>query len=294
MAASDMPAAELDIDASLVGALLAEQHPDLAHLPLAEIGSGWDNAIFRLGDDFVVRLPRRQLAVPLVLHEQRWLPGLAPDLPLPVPAPVRVGVPSAGFPWPWSVCWWLDGEPALSSPLAAPLVTATELGRFVAALHQPAPPDAPINPYRGVHLVEREAITLDAVERLGGAVDGPRVRALWTELSSAPVWAGPPVWLHGDLHPGNLLVRDGKLTAVIDFGDLTSGDPATDLAVAWMLFLPEVRPVFRDAVGNVDDATWTRARAWALAFGIVLSASSADNPPYAELGARTLAAALAG
>jgi aminoglycoside phosphotransferase (APT) family kinase protein len=289
-----MPTAEIDVDEALVRALLEQQHPDLAPLRLTPLANGWDNALFRLGEDLVVRLPRRKLAVPLLYNEQQWLPTLAPHLPLPVPAPVRIGEPGPIYPWPWSICWWLDGEPALTAPLAAPLVAATELGHFLAALHQPAPVDAPVNLYRGVHLAEREAIVLGAVERLGDAIDGARVRELWAELSAAPIWSGPPLWLHGDVHPGNLLVKDGKLSAVIDFGDLTSGDPATDLAVAWMLFLPEVRPVLRDAVGDVDDATWTRARAWALAFGTVLSASSADNPPYAALGARTLAAALEG
>jgi aminoglycoside phosphotransferase (APT) family kinase protein len=286
-----MPAAEVAIDAALVRALLVEQHPDLADLELTELAFGWDNVLFRLGDELVVRLPRRQLAVPLVEHEQRWLPELAPHLPLPIPAPVRVGRAGSGFPWPWSICPWFPGTSALVTPPTGPGAAADALGGFLRALHRPAPADAPTNPFRGTPLADREPRTREALEHLGLAVDGPRLRSLWDDLVSAPPWAAPPVWVHGDTHPGNLVVHEGRLAAVVDFGDLTAGDPASDLAVGWMLFPAEARARFRTAVGaDADDALWTRGRAWALGIGLSLLATSADNPSYAAMAERTIAA----
>ena len=283
-----MPAAEHPIDAALVRGLLDDQHPDLAQHELTRLACGWDNEIFRLGEDLLVRLPRRQLAAGLLLHEQRWLPQLAPCLPLPIPAPLRVGVGGRGYPWAWSVCPWFEGETAAEASLDLPRV-ARELGAFVAALHMPAPAAAPANEFRGVPLAERGDVLEARVAALGEAVDADSVRACWADATSAPVHAGPAVWLHGDLHPANLLVRDDSLVAVLDFGDVTGGDPATDLAAAWMLFPPDVRPAFRAAVGGVDEATWRRARGWALSHAIACLASSADDPRMDGVGAQTLA-----
>ena len=275
-------------------ALLREQFPDLASLELVEIDSGWDNAIYRLGPDLVVRLPRRTMGAALLEHEQRWLPELAPRLPLPVPVPLRVGMPTHGYPWQWSICPWLPGESALRVAVDDVGEAAATLGRFVAALAEPAPPDAPPNPFRGVPLADRTE-RLDAnLNALGDAVDRVAVRALWSELVTTPAWDGPAVWLHGDLHPGNVLVDHGRISAVIDFGDLTGGDPAMDLSAAWMLFPASVRPVFRAAAGGCDEDTWRRARAWALAFGVACLASSADTPEYSALGHRVVQAALTG
>jgi aminoglycoside phosphotransferase (APT) family kinase protein len=292
--AQNTPAAEVVVDETLVRSLLAEQHPDLAHLPLKPLASGWDNAIFRLGDDLVVRLPRRQLAAALVEHEHRWLPGLAGRLPLPIPVAVREGRPAAAYPWSWSICRWFPGTVAVKAPLEDRALAARTLGAFVVAMHQPAPPDAPENPFRGVPLAERDGVMRERVDELAGILDAPAVTACWDEALTVPPWSGPALWLHGDLHPANLLVHEGRLSAVIDFGDLTSGDPATDLAVAWMLFPPELRPVFRSAAGDVDDDTWARARGWALSLGVAYLAHSADNPMFRELADQTLAAALAG
>jgi len=275
-----------------VRALLRDQFPDLAGLELVELDPGWDNAIFRLGSELTVRLPRRAMGAQLVEHEQRWLPELAPCLPLPVPVPLHRGTPAHGYPWRWSICPWLPGEPALRVAVDDNADAAHTLGRFVAALAEPAPPDAPPNPFRGVPLAQRTDRLDAALDALGDTVDRVAIRALWSELVATPPWVGPPLWLHGDLHPGNVLVDHGRISAVIDFGDLTGGDPAMDLSVAWMQFAPTVRGVFRDAAGGCDDDTWRRARAWALAFGLACLASSADTPEFAALGRRAVESAL--
>ena len=273
-------------------ALLREQFPDLAPLGLVEVDSGWDNAIFRLGPDLVVRLPRRTMGAALLEHEQRWLPELAPRLPLPIPVPLHVGLPGHGYPWRWSICPWLPGESALRVAVDDELEAADALGRFVAALAEPAPFHAPTNPFRGVALAPRTERLDAALGTLGDAVDRVAIRALWSDLVTTPPWPGSAVWLHGDLHPGNVLVDHGRISAVIDFGDLTGGDPAMDLSAAWMLFPSSARHVFRAAAGGCDDDTWRRARAWALAFGVACLASSADTPEYTALGHRAIDAAL--
>lgn len=287
----DKPPAEVEITPGLVRSLLADQHPDLADRPLAVLDAGWDNVMVRLGDDLLVRLPRRSSAAPLVLHEQRWLPELAPRLPLAVPAPLRVGRPSPGYPWAWSVVPWFEGSSALTRPPSDPDAAATALAGFLTALHQPAPPTAPPNPYRGIPLADRDERTLGWIDQLPDHVDGPRARACWAHHAALPRWAGPPQWLHGDLHPHNLVVRDGRIAAVIDFGDITAGDPATDLAIAWMLLPPRSRAVLRAGSG-VDDATWERGRGWALTLGLAYLANSASTPGFAEVGAATIAAVL--
>ncbi len=286
-----MPAAEVDIDDALVRALLREQFPDLAALPLTPLSSGWDNVLYRLGPHLVVRLPRRAAAAPLVAHEQQWLPVLAPRLPLPIPAPVRAGRPGCGYPWAWNVVPWFDGASALAEPPRDLSAAATTIGRFVRALHTPAPADAPPNPVRGVPLADRSARLHDTVEALRDEIDAGAIERTWSQLVDTPPWPGPPVWLHGDLHPANILVDRGAISAVVDWGDITSGDPATDLAVAWMLFPPDQRLVFRAAAGHVDDDTWARARGWALALGLAYLGNSADNPAFAALGRRVIDAA---
>jgi aminoglycoside phosphotransferase (APT) family kinase protein len=287
------PAAEVDVDEPLIRSLLQHQMPDLAELPLVLLASGWDNVIYRLGDDLVVRLPRRELAATLVEHELQWLPVLAPTLPLPIPAPIRGGHASDGYPWSWSVCPWLPGVAAEQASLSDTREAAATLGRFVGALHRPAPPDAPANPFRGVPLRDRAAVMLERIDAVADVIDGAAARSSWDELLTTPEWTGPPLWLHGDLHPLNVLVDNGRVSAVIDFGDLTAGDPATDLSVAWMMFSPAERSGFRDAAGDVDDHTWRRARGWALALALAYLANSADGPLLARIGERTIAAVLA-
>jgi aminoglycoside phosphotransferase (APT) family kinase protein len=290
------PRAEVDIHASLVRELLREQHPDLADRALTEVGEGWDNTLFRLGSDLAVRLPRRAVSAVLVEHEQRWLPTLS-RLPLPIPAPVRIGVPGCGYPWSWSVVPWFDGTCALMQPPLDPAPAADDLGAFLQSLHQPAPADVPANPWRA-SLDSRTSLMTERLQRVDGVVDGHAVVALWDRALSAPSWPGPPLWIHGDLHPGNLVVNARRLSAVIDFGDLTSGDPATDLSVAWMLFPPALRPKFREAARNafnpIDDHTWMRARGWALTLGLAYLAYSEDDEAMGVLGKATIAAALEG
>ena len=290
--AGNMPAAEVDIDAELVRSLLRDQHPDLAGLELQQVAFGWDNVVFRLGDDLAVRIPRRQLAADLIRSEQRWLAELAPHLPLPVPAPVRVGRPALGYPWTWSVVAWMDGTDAATDPPVDPHETAEVLGGFLRALHQPAPPDAPVNRFRGIPLADRHAITVQAIDAIRDDLDVDSVRAAWAAALAVPPYDGPALWVHGDLHPANLVVRDGHLAGVIDFGDLTSGDPATDLLVAWSLLPRSEHETFRAAAGGVDDDTWARGRGWAVAHAVACLASSADNPTIAGFSRRGLAAAL--
>jgi len=291
------PRAEVDIDASLARALLREQHPDLADLSLTQIGEGWDNTLFRLGSDLVVRLPRRAVAAALVEHEQRWLPILASRLPLPIPLPVRIGIAGCGYPWPWSVVPWFAGECALVQPPLDLSSAAPDLGAFLRTLHRPAPADVPVNPWRA-SLESRTSVMVERLQRIDGIVDRAAVAALWDRVLATPSWPGPPLWIHGDLHPGNLVVHDRRVSAVIDFGDLTSGDPATDLSVAWMLFPPALRPHFREAARNnfhaVDDDTWMRARGWALTLGVAYLSYSHDDEAMGALGKATIIAALEG
>jgi aminoglycoside phosphotransferase (APT) family kinase protein len=278
----DTPAAEIDIDAALVRSLLAEQHPDLADRSLRLVANGWDNAILRLGDDLVVRLPRRAAAAQLIEHEQRWLPGIAERVRTPVPMPVRIGVAGKGFPWSWTVAEWFDGERASTLSHESLVPAAGALADFVRELHVVAPVDAPFNPVRGIPLAAR-AGAVDERLASGLVPNSDGIADAWHRALAAPVWRGGPVWLHGDLHPANILVQDGALAAVIDFGDVCSGDPATDLATAWLTFDSRGRAAFRAAL-DYDDATWARARGWAILLGTALVSYSADNPALMAIG----------
>jgi aminoglycoside phosphotransferase (APT) family kinase protein len=284
------PVAELEIDEPLVRGLLQEQQPELADLPIRFVANGWDNVIVQLGDDLMVRLPRRTAAAQLVLNEQQWLPRLEPRLPLPIPAPIFAGVPGPLYPWPWSICRWLPGESAAAVPPSDSHDAAVVLAAFVVALHQPAPADAPENPFRGVHLQQRAEAVRGRVESLGDVIPAAEVIRVWDDLRATPVWDKPPVWLHGDLHPSNMLTSDGQLSAIIDFGDITSGDPATDLALAWMMFDSRERTVFRSAAA-IDADTWRRAAGWALNLSLAYLTGD-DDTSMPAIGRITLAAVL--
>lgn len=295
------PSAEFDVTVELAHALLRSQQPDLADLDLRVVANGWDNVICRLGADLSVRLPRRELAATLIRHEQRWLPELAPRLPLPVPAPTRVGRPEFGYPWPWSITPWFDGERAADAPLSDPTREAGRLGAFMSALHDVAPADAPANPARDTFAGDRPERFDSALAAVAPVLDAllddgaERARRRWDALSGTERWAGPPLWVAGDVHSANLVVADGELRAVIDFGDLCAGDPAVDLAIAWMLFDESNRDVFREASSTgfapVDDPMSCRAEAWALYFAVMYLANSADAPYLQRMG-RDLAVAV--
>ncbi|MCW2603906.1 MAG: putative phosphotransferase [Pseudonocardiales bacterium] len=302
MASAALPA----IDPQLVQALLTEQHRDLARLPISEFADGWDNRIFRLGAELTVRMPRRVEGAQLMANEQRWMPGLiagisdGPD-PLATSAPIRLGEPGCGYPWHWTVGPWLPGQNAAVAPIADPHDAARRLGAFLGAFHRPAPPEAPHNPYRGGPLASRDAflelhlaVSVDQGRSLGDGVTPQAIVRRWAHLSGAAAWDGPPLWLHGDPHPLNLLVHEGRLSAIIDFGDLTLGDPATDLLVAWQLLPAAARATFREAASagdyEVDDAMWTRGEGWALAHCVAVIAGAEDpDQPLAGVCRRTLA-----
>ena len=293
-----MHADEVDIDRALVAQLLAAQCPQWADLPLAPIRSaGTDNALYRLGDDLVVRLPRVAGASKDVDQEHCWLPRLAPYLPLAIPVPLARGRPGAGFPWAWSVCRWLDGEDAQSKRLAEDGQAARDLAAFIVALQRlavegwpsPAPPTSP----RGGPLATRDAPTRAAIAALSGQIDTGAVTRAWEAALQAPVWPGPPVWTHGDLLPGNLLVREGRISAVIDFGCLGVGDPACDLIVAWALLSAQARAIFNAALAT-DAATWARGRGWALSIGLIaLPYYQHTNPVFAATARQMIAEVLA-
>ncbi|QKW07320.1 aminoglycoside phosphotransferase family protein [Streptomyces sp. NA04227] len=260
---------ETEVTAELIRDLLRDQHPDLAERPLSLGARGWDNQLWRLGDDLAVRLPwATQTADELLLKEHAWLPGLAPRLPLPVPVPQRLGQPSERFPRPWIVTTWVPGEPADRSPAMRAAESADALAAFLTALHQPAPDGAPFGRDRGgppARYAGGFARQLAAVTAAGLVPDPDAVRAVWEDAVAAPDWSGPPLWLHADLHPANVLTADGTLCGVIDFGDLCAGDPAWDLAAAWLLLPDGAVNRFHAAYEPAPDAaTLRRARGLAV------------------------------
>ncbi len=264
-------------------ALLRTQHPDLEALPLQPLGEGWDNAMFRLGSSLAVRVPRRSLAAELIRHEQRWLGVLAPRLP----RAVRVGAPTDHVPWSWTIVRWLPGSTAdCQSPDPT---QATRLGEFFRALHQPPPAEAPRNRYRSVPLWDRAETFARRLNRLAEveSLDVGAIRRCWSRAVEAPP---PPraVWIHGDLHPGNLVVDSGRVSGVLDWGDLTAGDPATDLAAVWMSFAD---PCAREVVFagcDADRPLRVRAGGWSLLFAVTLLEAVAPLP-LAAIARATLA-----
>ncbi|QFY13233.1 phosphotransferase [Nonomuraea phyllanthi] len=260
---------EIEVNAELVRDLLRDQHPDLADRPLRLGARGWDNQMWRLGDDLAVRLPwATRDADELLRKEHAWLPVLAPRLPLPVPVPQCLGEPSALFPRPWIVTTWVAGEPADRAPVTRAEEAADALAAFLTALHRPVPDDAPAGRFgRGGSLAdgsERFAKQLASATELRLVPDPDAVRAVWDDAAVAPGWAGPPVWLHADLHPANVLTADGAICGVVDFSDLCAGDPAVDLAAAWSLLPDGAVDRFHAAYQPAPDAAaLRRARTWA-------------------------------
>ncbi|GAA1434690.1 aminoglycoside phosphotransferase family protein [Microlunatus lacustris] len=269
------------ITAELVSRLLAEQFPAWSGLAVRPVPTdGWDNRTYRLGGDLAVRLPSAAGYAAAVAKEDRWLPRLASSLPLRVPEPVATGRPGSGYAWSWSVRRWIEGRPVLGAAPADLVSFARQLAHFLAVLQSLEASDGPPP---GAHCFHRggapafyDAEVRDALAVLGPTVDGEACWAVWTD-ALASSWSGPPVWFHGDIAPGNLLLDDaGALTAVIDFGTCGVGDPACDLVITWTLLRGEARTAFVDGVG-LDEETWARARGWALWKALImLSAGGAD------------------
>ncbi|MFL5953024.1 MAG: aminoglycoside phosphotransferase family protein [Gaiellaceae bacterium] len=254
---------EVLADPPLVRRLLAEQMPQWAGLQVAEVPlGGTDNAVYRLGDDLVVRLPRIEWAVEARAKEHHWLPRLAPLLPVAIPVPLALGKPGAGYPWPWSVYRWLDGaDPSIHHEIDRDALVP-DLVRFIEAMHRIELPDGP-SVWRAGPLEVAGAAIEKALGVLGGTVDQTAIRSVWQRARAAPQWNGPPRWVHADLDARNILVARGRLSAVIDWSGAGVGDPACDIGVAWKGLSPAARAEFRAAL-DVDDATWERARGWTL------------------------------
>lgn len=274
---------------ALVGRLLAAQFPQWADLLIRLIAStGADNTLYRLGHELVARFPRGEWSAARVGKELRWLPWLAGQLPVTIPVPLGAGVPAEGYPWPWSVYRWLDGEPATADRIAEPDALALELAAFVAALQQIDPANGPP---AGQPLALRDAQVRATIAALRDTIDAATATDAWQAALRQPAWAGPPVWLHGDLAPGNVLLVNGRLSAIIDFAGMGVGDPSDDVRLAWTLLPAEARGVFRAAL-RVDDATWARGRGRALAQSLALLLHYRDAHPTLAADVRAVIEAI--
>ena len=251
------------IDAALVRRLVAEQFPQWAGLAVTPVAcSGWDNRTFHLGAQMSVRLPSAEHYAPAVVKEQRWLPWLAPQLPLPIPQPLAQGVASADYPWPWSIYGWLEGGIASRDSIVDLTQFAVDLANFLRVLQSLDPTDGPVRKLRGGSLQRYDGQFHEALTRLDTSIDAGRALAIWLAALAEPL-VRTPVWYHGDVAAGNLLTRAGRLSAVIDFGGLGVGDPACDMSIAWTLLEPISRAAFRDEL-RVSTGVWNRGRGWAL------------------------------
>ena len=275
-----MTVVQLSIDASLVRRLVAVQFPQWADLPVRPVAQGgWDNRTFHLGEQMLVRLPSAQRYASQVEREQCWLPKLAPRLPVAIPEPLAMGEPAFGYPWKWSVYRWIEGQP-LAQVQGGNLITiARDLATFLSALQAI---DATGGPRSGQHSFHRGGSlsiytveTRSAVEALGDRVDAGLAMQVWDRAIQSS-WDRPPVWVHGDVAAGNLLVQAGRLIGVIDFGQLSVGDPACDLVMAWTHFDLEVRNTFRSAL-KLDPESWARGRGWALWKALLVAAGQTNT-----------------
>jgi len=282
------PKAEIKIDKPLIQKLLKTQFPQLAHLKIEFLDAGWDNENYRLGADYIIRLPRRQLAAQLLLNEINWLPNLQKKLSIPIPAPAFCGKPTQDYPWQWTIIPWQDGK---SANLNKPDETeAFGLVRFLKALHQENPKNAPENHSRGVPLFKKVEGINERMTRLKKKTTfiTPKIEQLLTTALNAPFPTAKHL-LHGDLHPRNIIVHEGKIAAIIDWGDITDGDVATDVASLWMLFeCPSIRQAALKEYGATPDLI-NRAIGWAIFFGVILLDTGLEsNAQHAEIGKFTL------
>ncbi len=272
------------IDVALVRRLISSQFPQWKDLPVQPVAlSGWDNRTFHLGENMLVRMPSAAAYASQVEKEHQWLPKLAPFLPLPIPAPLAIGQPAEGYPWKWSIYRWLEGDSAATAPIADLSAFATHLAEFLIALQRIDSTNGPLpgshSFHRGGSLMTYDKDTRQAIAALKSQIDAHAATEIW-ETALASTWQGPPVWVHGDVSAGNLLVKEGQLCAVIDFGQLAIGDPACDLAITWTLFNGKSRDVFRSLL-PLDAGTWARGRAWTLWKSLVVAAGF-TNPNNAE------------
>src|SRR3990167_3535062 len=273
---------QLIINETLVQRLMTVQFPQWKDLPIRSVAhSGWDNRTFHLGEHMLVRMPSAEDYALQVEKEQRWLPKLAPKLPLPIPVPLGLGEPANGYPWKWSIYAWLPGETATHSCITDLSDFATDLAHFLTALQHidstNGPSPGPHSFYRGAPLITYDNETRQAIDALKGKIDIDVITEIW-EKAIATKWINPTVWVHGDISIGNLLVQNGRLSAVIDFGQLTIGDPACHLPIAWTFFNGKSRDFFRSAL-SLDDATWARGRGWALWKALIVYAELPGTNP---------------
>ena len=283
----------MTIDASLVRRLIASQFPQWAKLEIKPVvNGGWDNRTFHLGQHMTVRLPSAEGYAPQVAKEQRWLPFLAQHLPLPIPSPLALGAPGEGFPYPWSVYGWLKGETASLENIADLTRFASDLARFLTALQSvdatDGPPPGQHSAFRGAPLAHYDAETRAAIAKLEGRIDTAAAGKVWNAALEA-TWRGKPVWFHGDVALGNLLVNNGELSAIIDFGCAGVGDPACDLVIAWTLFTGEARDAFQSTL-QLEAAAWARGRGWALWKALITLAGVAHTNAAEAANAREIIA----
>ncbi len=271
---------KLIINEALVHHLIATQFPQWQNLSIHQIvPNGWDNRTFRLGEHMIIRMPSAEAYAAQVEKEQFWLPKLAPFLPLTIPVPIALGKPTNNYPWKWSIYKWLEGKPATSAFITNLSDFALNLAQFLTALQQINPTNGPLpgphNFYRGGTLTTYDTETRKAIAILKNKIDTNTATKIW-ENALTTTWHNPPVWIHGDISASNLLVNNGKLSSVIDFGLLAIGDPACDLGIAWTLFGGESRKLFRTML-PLDNDTWARGRAWVLWKALIISAGFADT-----------------
>jgi aminoglycoside phosphotransferase (APT) family kinase protein len=284
---------ELEIDENLVRSLIKSQNPHWANLPLKAImHSGTDNALFRLGNEYVVRLPRIEWApesiIKSIYKEYEWLPKIAQFLKIPISEPLFKGNPNQCYPWPWIVAKWNEGHNPNFEKENEYEPLAKDLADFLNALHGITLTNGPSS-RRGIPLKEVAAETRKALSELEEEIDIQSVTHLWDQLSNVPSWGKNPVWVHGDFLPGNILIQDNRLSAVIDFSDVGIGDPACDLIIAWSLFNSHSRQIFREHLENIDDDTWERGRGWALSIALImLPYYMNSNPVLAALARRMI------
>ena len=276
---------EFDITDSLVQQLIAEQFPHWATLSIRAMkSSGTSNAIYRLGEKLSIRLPRIPSAVDAVNTEFIWLTKFASQLPFPIAAPSALGKPTDYYPWLWSVCRWIEGENPIEGQFADSLLFASDLAKFITAFHKIDAANGPAS-YRGQPLIKQDEETRVAIKALHGKIDTEAALSAWEEMLQIPQWDRAPVWIHGDLMPGNLLIKNNRLSGVIDFGCMGVGDPASDLITAWNLLPSQARQVFKQAL-NVDDATWARGRGWAFSMALVQLPYYEHTNPVLAVNAR--------